>query len=47
MTPASTPESNPQETAIGGYFRFGETLSALALAGMAAIEFGLYLLNRT
>jgi drug/metabolite transporter (DMT)-like permease len=37
----------PPLAAIGSYFWFGETLSALALAGMAVIVFGLYLLNRT
>ena len=37
----------PPIAAIGSYFWFGETLSALALAGMAVIVFGLYLLNRT
>jgi drug/metabolite transporter (DMT)-like permease len=36
----------PPIAAIGGYFAFGETLSALALAGMAVIVTGLYLLNR-
>jgi drug/metabolite transporter (DMT)-like permease len=36
----------PPIAAIGSYFWFGETLSALALAGMAVIVFGLYLLNR-
>lgn len=36
----------PPIAAIGSYFLFGETLSALALAGMAVIVFGLYLLNR-
>lgn len=37
----------PPIAAIGSYFWFGETLSALALAGMAVIVLGLYLLNRT
>lgn len=37
----------PPLAAIGSYFWFGETLSALALAGMAVIVFGLYLLTRT
>ncbi len=37
----------PPIAAIGSYFWFGETLSALALVGMAVIVFGLYLLNRT
>jgi drug/metabolite transporter (DMT)-like permease len=37
----------PPIAAIGSYFWFGETLSLLALAGMAVIVFGLYLLNRT
>jgi drug/metabolite transporter (DMT)-like permease len=37
----------PPIAAIGSYFWFGETLSPLALAGMAVIVFGLYLLNRT
>jgi drug/metabolite transporter (DMT)-like permease len=37
----------PPIAAIGSYFWFGETLSSLALAGMAVIVFGLYLLNRT
>ncbi|HEY7576447.1 MAG TPA: DMT family transporter [Acetobacteraceae bacterium] len=36
----------PPIAAIGSYFWFGETLSTLALAGMAVIVFGLYLLNR-
>ncbi|MEZ5832489.1 MAG: DMT family transporter [Dongiaceae bacterium] len=36
----------PPIAAIGSYFWFDETLSALALAGMAVIVFGLYLLNR-
>ena len=36
----------PPLAAIGSYFWFGEVLSALALAGMAVIVFGLYLLNR-
>jgi drug/metabolite transporter (DMT)-like permease len=37
----------PPIAAIGSYFWFGETLSAMALAGMVVIVFGLYLLNRT
>lgn len=37
----------PPIAAIGSYFWFDETLSSLALAGMAVIVFGLYLLNRT
>jgi drug/metabolite transporter (DMT)-like permease len=37
----------PPLAAIGSYFWFGETLSVLALAGMAVIVLGLYLLNRT
>ncbi len=37
----------PPIAAIGSYFWFDETLSPLALAGMAVIVFGLYLLNRT
>lgn len=37
----------PPIAAIGSYFWFGETLSALALAGMAVIVLGLHLLNRT
>jgi drug/metabolite transporter (DMT)-like permease len=37
----------PPIAAIGSYFWFDERLSALALAGMAVIVFGLYLLNRT
>ena len=37
----------PPIAAIGSYFWFGETLSALALTGMAVIVFGLYLLNRS
>jgi drug/metabolite transporter (DMT)-like permease len=37
----------PPIAAIGSYFWFGETLSPLALGGMAVIVFGLYLLNRT
>lgn len=37
----------PPIAAVGSYFWFGETLSTLALAGMAVIVFGLYLLNRT
>jgi drug/metabolite transporter (DMT)-like permease len=36
----------PPLAAIGSYFCFDEKLSALALAGMAVIVFGLYLLNR-
>ena len=36
----------PPLAAIGSYFWFGETLSTLALGGMAVIVFGLYLLNR-
>jgi drug/metabolite transporter (DMT)-like permease len=36
----------PPIAAIGSYFWFDETLSTLALAGMAVIVFGLYLLNR-
>jgi len=36
----------PPLAAIGSYFWFGETLSALAVAGMAVIVCGLYLLNR-
>lgn len=36
----------PPIAAIGSYFWFDERLSALALAGMAVIVFGLYLLNR-
>lgn len=36
----------PPIAAIGSYFAFGETLSALAIAGMAVIVTGLYLLNR-
>ena len=36
----------PPIAAIGSYFWFDETLSPLALAGMAVIVFGLYLLNR-
>ena len=36
----------PPIAAIGSYFAFGETLSALAIAGMAVIVAGLYLLNR-
>lgn len=36
----------PPLAALGSYFWFGETLSALALAGMAVIVSGLYLLNR-
>ena len=37
----------PPIAAIGSYFWFDETLSPLALAGMAVIVFGLYLLNLT
>ena len=37
----------PPIAAIGSYFWFDETLSRLALAGMAVIVFGLYLLNRS
>jgi len=37
----------PPIAAIGSYFWFDETLSPLALAGMAVIVFGLFLLNRT
>ena len=37
----------PPIAAIGSYFWFDETLSRLALGGMAVIVFGLYLLNRT
>src|SRR5687767_8241156 len=37
----------PPIAAIGSYFWFDETLSPLALVGMAVIVFGLYLLNRT
>ncbi len=36
----------PPIAAIGSYFAFGETLSVLAIAGMAVIVAGLYLLNR-
>ena len=36
----------PPLAAIGSYFWFGETLSALAVAGMVVIVCGLYLLNR-
>ena len=36
----------PPLAALGGYVCFGETLSALAVAGMAVIVAGLYLLNR-
>ena len=36
----------PPIAAIGSYFWFDETLSPLALGGMAVIVFGLYLLNR-
>ena len=36
----------PPLAAIGSYFWFGETLSTLAVAGMAVIVCGLYLLNR-
>jgi len=35
----------PPLAALGGYFWFDETLSALAVAGMAVIVSGLYLLN--
>jgi drug/metabolite transporter (DMT)-like permease len=35
----------PPVAAVASYFWFGETLSALALAGMAVIVAGLYLLN--
>jgi drug/metabolite transporter (DMT)-like permease len=37
----------PPIAAIGSYLWFDETLSPLALAGMAVIVFGLYLLNRS
>ncbi len=37
----------PPIAAVGSYLWFGETLSALALAGMGVIVCGLYLLNRT
>jgi drug/metabolite transporter (DMT)-like permease len=37
----------PPIAAIGSYLWFDERLSSLALAGMAVIVFGLYLLNRT
>jgi len=37
----------PPIAAIGSYFWFDETLSPLALGGMAVIVFGLYLLNRS
>lgn len=37
----------PPIAAVGSYFWFGETLSALALAGMGVIVLGLFLLNRT
>jgi drug/metabolite transporter (DMT)-like permease len=37
----------PPIAAIGSYFWFDETLSPLALAGMAVIVAGLYLLNRS
>jgi len=37
----------PPIAAIGSYFWFDETLSPLALTGMAVIVFGLYLLNRS
>jgi drug/metabolite transporter (DMT)-like permease len=36
----------PPIAAIGSYFMFGEVLSGLAIAGMAVIVAGLYLLNR-
>lgn len=36
----------PPLAALGSYFWFGETLSVLALAGMAVVVAGLYLLNR-
>jgi drug/metabolite transporter (DMT)-like permease len=36
----------PPIAAIGSYFMFGETLSPLAIAGMAVVVAGLYLLNR-
>jgi drug/metabolite transporter (DMT)-like permease len=36
----------PPIAAIGSYLWFGELLSTLAIAGMAVIVFGLYLLNR-
>lgn len=36
----------PPLAAIGSYFWFGEVLSPLAIAGMAVIVAGLYLLNR-
>lgn len=36
----------PPIAAVGSYFMFGETLSRLAIAGMAVIVAGLYLLNR-
>ncbi len=36
----------PPLAAIGSYFWFGEVLSLLAIAGMAVIVAGLYLLNR-
>jgi drug/metabolite transporter (DMT)-like permease len=36
----------PPIAAIGSYFMFDEVLSALAIAGMAVIVAGLYLLNR-
>lgn len=36
----------PPLAALGSYFWFGETLSMLALAGMAVVVAGLYLLNR-
>ena len=36
----------PPLAAVGSYFWFGELLSTLAIAGMAVIVFGLYLLNR-
>jgi drug/metabolite transporter (DMT)-like permease len=37
----------PPLAAIGSYFWFDETLSTLALGGMAVIVLGLYLLNRS
>jgi drug/metabolite transporter (DMT)-like permease len=37
----------PPIAAIGSYFWFDETLSPLALGGMAVIVFGLFLLNRS
>lgn len=36
----------PPIAAVGSYFMFGEILSTLAIAGMAVIVAGLYLLNR-